>query len=219
MDRLFNFSVDKGRVKVDYKYFLADEFGLCYVTPDKKHTVIPIPKNGSTEINHLCKNWHRTNYKKLIKPVEHCVFLRDPIQRWISGITEFLIGQTIIGRTNQCLDQVDIEATIDSPMFQNLLFNFAIFDDHTLPQCCFIQGLRLEEIAFFYLDDTAVPKLAKHLNQDLEASRLNATKGNLQKEFLSHKIQNLVSKNQEFANRIETHFYADHQLLDIVKFQ
>jgi hypothetical protein len=108
---------------------------------------IPIPKNSSSYIGQLLlkNNWNIGNFlttdltnKQLI------ILLRDPIDRWISGMAEYLCSSLLKnGRTSD-----DIIKNWNG-IVQDLVFDQVIFDDHTEKQVYFIQGIPIENCVFF----------------------------------------------------------------------
>ena len=66
-------------------------YGLC-VSVDKDNVIVRIPKNASSLVANygLERNWFYVgNELHLVKPKFFHVVLRDPVERWISGVLEF----------------------------------------------------------------------------------------------------------------------------------
>ena len=66
--------------------------GQCMSHADSQYMYINIPKNASswTKPNLLDHSWEFYNYRTDNLDKQALVVLRDPVDRWISGIAEFL---------------------------------------------------------------------------------------------------------------------------------
>ena len=116
-----------------------------------------IPKNASSMFKQLFNTWSFVNFQNIKQQPssEYIAILRDPTDRWISATAEYLVGKySTLGPKNNTLTDLEIIQVLESNFFQNLLFDFVIFDGHSLPQCWFLQQLNLQNIKFFYFDKT-----------------------------------------------------------------
>jgi len=219
MYRKFDFTADNNRVSVSYDYSLGHTLGETVISPSGEHSYIYIPKNASSEFKQLFTNWQHVNFQTRSPSKEYIVVLRDPTERWISAVAEFLAGtNSVIGKSNQDATEQEIADAIESRVVQNLLFDFVIFDSHTLPQCWYLQGLNLENIKFFYLDNTVVQRVAEYLDLEYQASQANNSLTNPKKVVIINGLKALLQNNAELQHKINVHYYADHKLFDRVKF-
>ena len=115
-----------------------------YISPDKKTIYCGIPKNASSFIGQLLhyNGWNlfineedtliTTNTDMPISDVDNCfVVLRDPFDRWVSGITQYIATfefDTLLGKDN-AITGMDIHPHIIDT------------DDHTLPQHYYFANL------------------------------------------------------------------------------
>jgi hypothetical protein len=220
MDRLFEFRNNNKIISVNYSYSSGHEFGQGLISPNQDYNFINIPKNASSSVKSLLTNWHSSNYYNIKSEVEHLVILRDPTDRWISAIAEFLVGNfSYMGNINKNVTLKEIESSLDNKFFQNLLFDFVIFDAHTLPQCCFLKDLNLSNITFFYHDEHVVDKIKEYLKiEDRTVQKRNTSDENEKKRLIIFKLKELLSRNPELQQKIDIHYYADSALFDLVKF-
>lgn len=220
MNRLFTFDIKDCHIMVDYDYNLGHNWGQSQLSPDGRYNFVHVAKNASTEVKTALGTWQQSNYNNLKIDPEHLVILRDPTDRWISGIAEFLVGDfSRTGVFNAKLSIDEIETAINTQMFQNLLFDFVIFDGHTLPQCCYLKGLNINDITFFYFDKSVIPRLMNYVGETpVVPNYRNNSLTNAKKQIIINKIRNLLDNDADLQHIIDLHYYADHQLFDHVKF-
>lgn len=186
-----------------------DDF--CYVL---------IPKNSSTFIGNLllANNWKSDSFLNIkIEDKKFIVLLRDPLDRWATGITQYLCSHimttelsaiNIIGQWNKLVEE--------------LIFDKLIFDDHTEKQVYFIQGIPLEQCVFFDSTNNPDVKLKKYLaeqgldlNIDIVLDK-NSAKGNHYQKKLISFIKTKIT--QERIDQIKQAYWEDYGLISKVKF-
>jgi len=220
MNRLIKFNLKHNHVWVDYDYNLGHTWGQGQSSPNGDFNFIHIAKNASSEIKRALVSWPQSNYRETELLTEHLVILRDPTDRWISGIAEFLVGDySHMGNYNSDLSVTEIEDAMNTKIFQNLLFDFVIFDGHTVPQCCYINELNLNDITFFHFSDSVVPQILQYVNCPMTmSSKTNNSLTSVKKQVIIKKLKSLLANNPKLQHKIDVHYYADHQLLDNVTF-
>lgn len=219
MDRLFEFTVVNNCVNVDYRYNLGHRFGECLVSPDGQFRLIYIPKNASIEVRNALNGWKKSNYLEDKHQAQNIVLFRDPTERWISGIAEFLVGKfSYMGNINQPVDVDELDYLMTSNLFQNLLFHFGIFDGHTLPQACYVNGIDLSHSLFFFIDHEVMSKISKYLAMPMVSIYNNKSESNAIKYLIIKKLQKIISERPDFQKMIDIHYYADHQLCERARF-
>ena len=181
---------------------------------------IPIPKNSSSYIGQLLlkNNWNIGNFlttdltnKQLI------ILLRDPVDRWISGMAEYLCSSLLKnGRTSD-----DIIKNWNN-IVQDLVFDRVIFDDHTEKQVYFIQSIPIENCVFF--NSTKQPEQAVKqyltmqnldLNIDIVIDR-NQTQGNKYKEPLVNFLRDQLAQNPSLTNKLMNTYREDYTLWNVI---
>lgn len=220
MNRLFELTIIDNKIWVHYDYNLGHTFGGGLISPDKNLFYVNISKNASSQLKSTLGqyNWSSANYKNNSN-TKSIVILRDPTDRWLSGMAEFLVGNySSMGNYNANLSLDEIEVAMNTKMFQNLIFNFVIFDGHTLPQSCYLNGLNLDDIAFFYFDKNTIPKILKYLGLPSTTGKTNDALTNPKKTFIIQKLKRILENNLTLQKQIDVNYHADHQLFDKVTF-
>jgi hypothetical protein len=181
---------------------------------------IPIPKNSSSYIGQLLlKNgWGIGNFlttdltnKQLI------ILLRDPIDRWVSGMAEYLCSSLLTnGRTSD-----DIIKNWNS-VVQDLIFDRIIFDDHTEKQVYFIQSIPMENCVFFNSAKQPEQAVKQYLttqdvdlNTDIDINR-NQTQGNKYKESLVNFLRDQLAQNPSLTNKLMNTYREDYTLWNVI---
>ena len=111
--------------------------GFCFESPDKKYRYVPVSKCMSDTLSTWCDSngWNRVDDFNTETNLEckYIVVLRDPVQRWCSGVQMYL-------RT----EQRHIEAISDDAW--SICLDAMILDPHTERQCINYHGLNLNQI-------------------------------------------------------------------------
>ena len=118
--------------------YKGHHYGECMSHWDSEYMYVYIPKNASswTKPNLKDFGWEFYNYHTDKLHKHALVVLRDPIERWVSGIAEYF--------------------TLYHPNFDtwaadtfDLIFDRISFDDHTERQVKFVHGLDTDNCTFF----------------------------------------------------------------------
>ena len=112
------------------------------LSPDKKYFLLLIPKNASTFLSNCltANGWVHAGTQQLIEPVHQIVFLRDPIERWLSGFATYA-SLNLFG-FGYGSDHF-IEDFNKSVLPEKIISTQMMFDDHTHPQVYYTQQLNL----------------------------------------------------------------------------
>lgn len=198
----------------DYYRARGHLFGECMSNAQSDYMYIYIPKNASSwtkpnlqDLNWEFYNYHTDNLDKIA-----LVVLRDPVERWISGIAEYFY-----------LYHKDINIEEFTPAFIDLVFDRVAFDDHTERQSLFIEGLDHSRCIFFRCDDQYRIKFSEFLTQigyknqyytyDYQHSSRLSRERTIFKDIFSKYLQNI-----NYRNKIEDYFREDLNLINSVKF-
>lgn len=106
--------------------------GLCMFV--EEHCFLAIPKNASRSLKYIQDNPSRHRIQKeTVKPEIVHVILRDPLERWISGFSEYLLRSSIH-------EDNGYNSVFNSFKVLNDLNNsFKVhWDEHTAPQSRFL---------------------------------------------------------------------------------
>ena len=186
------------------------------IAPDRKYFYLKIPKNASTFTNNVLADnqWEFWNIEDGMF-TEAILILRDPVERWISGITTYINLWILYNDYNS--DQFINDY---NKLVERFIFDTVIFDDHTMTQTFFINNIP-ENIIKHYVwanRNTLVDSISNISGHRLAVkentfdNRKELTPGNNQiAEFIKSKLTpGLLSKIQET-------YKEDYNLIDSVK--
>lgn len=185
---------------------LGHRLGECWVDEVNNKTYVHIPKNASSFVKGVLMGsggfWHHS--ETLVNSDENLIVLRDPIDRWCSGITQYLYN------SKQELSEEEI-------------FDRITFDDHTDLQTYFLQGVDFTKSTFILVNDNLRANLAKWIyengyrtNVDI-AIEYNAS-GDDERQTTKEYYVKLLEQNPNFVLKLQQHFEEDYKLIGGVKF-
>ena len=185
---------------------LGHRLGECWVDEVHNKTYIHIPKNASSFVKGVLIGsggfWHHS--ETLVNSAENLIVLRDPIDRWCSGITQYLYnsGQDL------SVDEV---------------FDKITFDDHTDLQTYFLQGVDLTSTTYMMVNDLLRVNMNDWItgngyrtNVDI-AIQYNAS---AEDERITTKdyYANLIEQRPDLMLKLKKHFANDCKLVDSVRY-
>ena len=181
---------------------LGHTLGECWVDVDQDITYIHIPKNASSFIKGcLLSSLKFTYSNKLVKSNRYLVALRDPIDRWVSGIAEYEFNSK---QTNIDYQQIT-------------------FDDHTETQDYFLQDIVLNNCDFVMVNDNLRSNLKLWFNEfgytvDVDNMKQYNASIYTERQQLKDKYQTIVDNDPEFVLKLKKHYANDYKLINSVKF-
>jgi hypothetical protein len=199
---------------INYHQDRGHVFGECWSYPDSEFMYINIPKNATSWTKQNLQNWgwecynyHIDNLKKT--PI---IVLRDPVDRWLSGIGEYMY-----------LYHRNINIAEFNEAFHDLVFDKIAFDDHTERQVYFLEGLELTNAIYFefgtnyrqnfrnFLISNQMPDQYsryeyQHVSDDSPERRQF-------KKIFGEQIQ-----RSKYLYQIEQYFKPDYELIEKVEF-
>ena len=185
---------------------LGHRLGECWIDEVNDKTYIHIPKNASSFVKGVLIGsggfWHHS--ETLTNSSENLIVLRDPIDRWLSGITQYLHNSKQDLSINEIFDKIT-------------------FDDHTDLQTYFLQDVDLSHATFMFVDENLRANLANWIynhgyrtNVDI-AIEYNAS-GEDDRAATKDYYTNLLDQHPEFVLKLQQHFEEDYKLIGKVKF-
>ena len=164
---------------------------FCLESPDKSTIYISIPKNASSFVSDwLSENDWTTLPIEATNPTYVALVLRDPIDRWCSGIAQYL-------------QWLEIQPDEYTPATDKLIFDVVNrFDDHTWPQHVFYENIFPNRPRMLFRTDL---DLQHSLKQQF---RLQPP----QTQNYNRSINDKKEKIEYFKNKLQ-----DPQLLDKIK--
>lgn len=185
---------------------LGHRLGECWVDEVHNKTYLHIPKNASSFIKGILIGsggfWHHSEI--LVNSDENLIILRDPVERWCSGITQYLYN------SKQDLSVDDV-------------FDKITFDDHTDLQTYFLQGVDLERATFMLVNENLRANMNDWIvsngyrtNVDI-AIQYNASADD-ERVTTKDYYTDLLEQRPDLVLKLQQHFKEDYQLINRVKF-
>jgi hypothetical protein len=225
-------SIINGVVQIEFGRRWArrgHDTNMSWLSPAKDWAYINIPKNSSTSVkNSLTHNgwevfWLRSDVEDDLfideSKLKYLVLLRDPVSRWISGISEYLTMYHSDAIDELCCE----EGLNETPLYGqrlaiDIIFNQFCFDDHTDTQISYLHGIDLSSCHFIFIDDN----LEKNLNKFLRSANLDTVK--VKKENVAHGrnrnmqkfIYDILKHSPNRRERLHEYLWGDINLLSKV---
>lgn len=202
--------------------------GEGMASPDGKYFYLNIPKNSSSFIKKCLTDlgWAYSNVNDF-PDAKIIVALRDPVKRWVSGISEYLF----MYHTN-VIDNIADPFTdgflplIGDKLGMSLLFGRITFDDHTERQSLFLKDIDLNRCVWLFVNKDFSKHFSSFLTEigypnDFEnASKENSTDSDdeLRKRKLNEVIKLLIENDEYKQYNLQQWFWCDQELIDTVDF-
>lgn len=185
---------------------------LCLQNPNASHKIIMIPKNASTwfKSNLVEQGWQSRDYT-------HCqgrnlVVLRDPLQRWFSGVVQFLARNHPKIQHNNLTED-----------FVKLIFGQVDLDEHTQSQFLFFHQADLESTDFLWLDESFTKKVTLWLETAgfklQHPSPIYTTEQDHYRQLLKNKIVEIYNNNQQLQQRLQDYFDPEYEMIKTYDFK
>jgi len=181
---------------------LGHTLGECWVDHKKDITYVHIPKNASSFIKGCLLGTEKfTHSNNLIRAEQYLIALRDPIERWVSGIAQFMNDANNQNVTlHELIDRVTV-------------------DDHTELQTYFLEGVDLDRCTFIQVDKNLRTNLSAWIKENDYAVNIdslpNINEGN---QLLKDRFAAIVDGNSQIKLKLVTHYEQDYALINRVKF-
>lgn len=200
-----------------YNIFACNQYNLCYV---------PIPKNASIWGEHFFGNnlgftkelYRYTSDKKYI------IILREPYDRWITGICEYLY--TLSNNYNEINELFSNNCILD-PLHFELIFSKISLDIHTMNQISYLQqyypNLSPKQCVYFYFnDENLMNNIQNFLNKFFTVEVNNKIFNKLEDSNLKQTLKNqflvLLEKNHRYKELLQNHLKPDYLFLKRCRF-
>jgi hypothetical protein len=200
------------------------------LSPDCTKFVISIPKNASSYlVDLLTKNgwssatvgdqcdWH------LVQEIIVC--LRDPVQRWLSGISQYVSGHVLNvsnaytsedgpGLHDQFMSADEFIENYNSVAERLLFDQLSELDDHVWPQTRFLHVLPAIPRTHFVIDTNFTDRVSQYLKfkpqDDLDYNRgdSNPDVAKLQQFF-----QLRLNSRPELIQRVKSRYQQDYEYI------
>ena len=179
---------------------------------------VPIEKNVTRVIQSMITPMgfqERDFFKLKNQNITSLIVLRDPVQRWVSGVVEYFL------RKNLGLDDMTKQQTVEHA------FDQVVFDVHTCPQHHFVAEVQGQKNHIWFDQDQKsqlIESVSKYFNEqgfsnDWTPNKF-PTSDNLisdQKRQLTQLYQDTL-KQPDMLQRIKDFYSKDYELIDSIKF-
>jgi len=193
---------------------------LCYA---------PIPKNASMWGNKIFKDYLNFESKKYVLEKnlnkKFIIFLRDPLDRWISGITQFLWQLQFDDDTEYFLKNKNF---ILDPLHISLIFSKIEFDTHSMSQVSFLHEFlpsidSHHKLIYFYVNDVNFSKQVAHFLYSnykikIPTSKIHETAKNKLKVQIRKQIKDNLNSNPKHLKFVMKVLQKDYELISNCNF-
>lgn len=239
--------INNGRVEVPYQKkwnHKGHSIDKGWVSLDGRFFYINIPKNNSSFVKKILGEELNWNYGSIedYPDARPLVVFRNPVDRWISGITEYLFMYHIntLDRAGYYSKEFGYKGLLGSPLAIDLILQNVTFDDHTEKQVKFLQGVTdLSKVIWFesnqdfsanfnnFLVDSGLHTKQQEslVGQKLVNSDNSDTNDNEYQESFKRRRRAMKDFWREYLNAhpgwidsINNHYAADNYLYESVKF-
>lgn len=182
-------------------------YGSCYIKD--RLAYVNIPKNASTQTKNqfLSNGFEFSYFVEHNNDVSYIVLLRDPLERWFSGLFEYL-------KRRHNYDDIRLNDKFIKKLNKKL-----IYDEHTEHQHYFIRGLPLERTKFFLCDNSLEYKLNQYTKLNFTYKTNPNTLQNFMKDGVPRYIENSFSKTKVVKwlknnhERVKEFYLEDYKLI------
>lgn len=210
-------------------------YGSGLLSPDCTQFIINIPKNASSymvdwAVKHKWSSATVGDACSWDKVSEMIVILRDPTQRWISGICQYLNTYilSVSGPNGPIFPGDPVtkhDWTMDADQFldfynqttERLIFDVINrFDDHVWPQYEFFENL-LPEVPrkYFFMDTSFDHKIAEYLNfEPFSHLDRNSSMSNVNMQKLNAFFVAKLQDRPELKKRVALAYARDYEIID-----
>ena len=179
--------------------------------PDTDLMYINIPKNASSWTKPNLKDWGWEFYNYHTDNLYHkhaIVVLRDPVERWLSGIAEYMTLYHV---------------NADPIPWLDLIFERIAFDDHTESQVLFIQDININNCTFFLCNEDFKNNFSDFLNKHNMPNSYNRyehqhVSASSPERTRFKNIFTQALENSKYKQQVEWYFEKDYKLIRSVQF-
>ena len=203
-------------------------YGSGILSPGHDRFLLNIPKNASSYLLDWanCHGWTSAVVVQSNDIREIIVCVRDPVQRWVSGVGQYLTSyvlnvtgayswETGPDSDDQQISGDDFIANYNQVVERLLFDNLARLDDHVWPQVEFFENL-LPTVPrkFFYIDQDFDQRIGEYLGfspaHNLDRNRADSNPD-------THKIQTFIrhrlNTRPELEQRVRKAYARDYKLI------
>lgn len=191
------------------------QIGGGMISPNKDFFWLSIPKNASTFMtNVLQQNQWEFDSISFYKNKDVICILRDPVERWISGFTTYCCLNLLSEHYGSARFLTDY-----NELFERLVFDNIVFDDHTTPQVDFVNLIpKTKNIIYLYANsDTLFSQFENTVNQKLEYDIHHTDNNSKENNYDANQISQWIKSRltPELEQKIKMQYNQDYHLIDL----
>lgn len=206
------------------------------LSPDHTRFIAGIPKNATSYLGDwaLRYGWVGTAGRSIPGIRELIIVLRDPVDRWVSGISQYICTYilSVFGPNGPVFDEAEVTEhdyffTADkfieqyTDLTERILFDAASrFDDHVWPQSELVDGMMFGiPRTYFMVGPDLTQQLSEYLGLPIiEGLDRNSGQDNPEQKKIQAFIRSRLEKRPELAVRLKRHYKTDYDLINSVQF-
>ena len=227
----FDFVKVDNRVTLDWNKLWSNRghtIGEGMLSPDSKYFYLNIPKNSSSSIKTILTSLGWTYASINDAPSAQIIIaMRDPMDRWISGMVEYLMmyHQDIIDNIVEP-NNYDFMPLLGNKLGMSLLFDRMTFDDHTERQALFLRDIDFNECHWIMVDKNFNNTFSNFLNsigyandfkdakKENSSDDADFSKKRKLKEFITY----VIARDNFKKYNIEQWLWCDYEIIKQAKF-
>jgi len=190
--------------------FISDNsnYGHYISSPSSNIGYIPIPKNASSFMREILAknlNWVKEYDYKSHPRSQYYIILRDPFERWLAGVAQYITNHDYLNYTNDKILQ--------------FICNHIQFDQHTELQINFLRGLHTNDMVFFPFNKNLSMLLKLHIMKNegisnyIDVNNINISNNDPAKFKLKTALREYLNKNPKYLQPIKDYYSEDYKLI------
>lgn len=195
------------------------DYGNGFISPDNSRFVVNIPKNASSFTTSWLSRCGWTylsidqQYADNNEINELIIILRDPVDRWVSGVSQFIKGYIL--ESNNPSDFIkNYNVFLERILFSSL----DIFDDHVWPQHVFFNQL-LSDVKrkYIYISEHFEFNLQEQLSLcpiDYSALDFNRSDDDQDLTILKEFFKNKLENDKELHQLVKDLYKIDYDIIE-----
>jgi hypothetical protein len=189
-----------------------------YVNSNLKHHYLHIPVNSSNwgKATFVSAGFNKNLHNSINSDYTTIVFLRDPIDRWLSGLSTWLTGR--LGQYTSLDGIRNNQAVLD------ILFTVIRTDEHTEKQQYFLQKLDQANMKFFMVNDLLSESVVNYCNAVLKTPvpmipPMNVTTLPGGKLIPKNYFKSILESNPTYLKKVKDFFEDDYHFIKSTHFE
>jgi hypothetical protein len=201
---------------MNFQFFEEHDLNSSLIHHQHQEQYLHIPVNASTWGKQIFNAAKFRNSNKLLPNYTTVIFFRDPIDRWLSGLSTWL--------TYRLPQHTGLKYVRDNQALLDTLFDTVRQDDHTERQTFFIQNVNLDKAKCFYMNDTFSISVNQYFltkfNIDISSfPKENQTTLDGGKLIPKTYFRSVLESNTKYMHRVKEFFKIDYDFIKTANFE